>query len=77
MRLIDDLEAAAKADLSSLPVLHPRTNDRIAADHLLRSSYWPRIKAALEAGEEMADFLGERFELESVARFRAAAGEGS
>ena len=40
MRLIDEIEADA--------VLYSDACD------LMQSDYWPRIKAALEAGEEMA-----------------------
>jgi len=69
MRLIDEIEAAAKANGSD-------------GLRLVLPDYWDRIKAALEAGDEVTDYLdtyscecgsrGECAACELIARFRAA-----
>ena len=75
MRLIDEIEEAP-----------PGFEDRYDCRDVLRD-YWPRIKAALEAGDEMAcelerahgsrgaDWGAHCRVCAAVDRFRAAAGE--
>ena len=54
MRLIDDIDAAAEQGSHA----YCRSADWEA--YVLTSSpWWPRIKAALEAGAEMADYISE------------------
>lgn len=83
MRLIDEIEAAAKSG----PLPGGSTGDQIicrqVAQSLVQCDYWPRIKAALEAGEVLVNASDHQTNMQgcdicnAVARFRAAAGEGS
>lgn len=59
MKLIDEIEAAAKAATESVIDDNAEYDDARAAMLLLRANrLWPRIRAALLAGEEMAQQIG-------------------
>lgn len=79
MRLIEEIEAAV-VEIAGSTV----TFQSIHASALVSNPYWPRIKAALLAGEEMVRLLDapptalSRVHLESASWcFRAATGEGA
>ena len=74
--LVNEIEAAAARATSPCSTPGPWDAHTIAT-----SKYWPRIKAALEVGEKMADMLEAEHNYDESMRlvegFRAAAGEGS
>ena len=77
MRLIDEIEAAAKRC-----TIIDDDEEALLAHALVASPYWPRIKAALLAGDLMAHRIRNDYEpghpaWAEMENFRAAAGEGT
>jgi len=62
MSLIDEIEAAAKQVTISadMPGLVVGNDHDVTAFHFVESPWWTRIKAALEAGQEMEHELHGR-----------------
>lgn len=78
MSLVDEIEAAAKryeatrnGNTMGVPIAD------VEAYYVCRNDpWWPRIKAAIEAGQEMADFIDKKAPFEqSSDKFRKAMGQ--
>jgi hypothetical protein len=67
MTLIEEIEAAAKRQVATY-------GDDVTVERFVRSRYWPRIRAAIEAGREMTSDNGVRY-LNGRDKFREAIGK--